>query len=71
MASPGPPPGLVFPEHDLPAGVLVQVALLRETMPEQLGPAPEIDRPVVLGLQPSWKEPGSSMSRLNSQKTPG
>ena len=33
---PGPPPGLsVYMEHDLPAGVLVKVALLGETMPAE------------------------------------
>ena len=61
LQSPGPPPEkatLVLPEHDLPAGVVVQVALLQETMPVELEPAPEVDRRVHLDLRVSWQDSG-------------
>ena len=62
LQSPGPPPekaSLVFLEHDLPVGALVQAAMLGETMPVELELALDVDRPVHLDLQLSRRDSGS------------
>ena len=62
LQSPGPPPEkarLLFPEHDLPAVALLQVALLAETMPLEPEPAREVNRLVHLDLQSSRQDTGS------------